>query len=196
MTAPVRDDERFSHVPTEVDGGEDAPAPAGGAVDFGPLAGFAGFMLRLVQVQVYEAFFRDFRGRGITPGQIGILVAVGRNPGIGQGVLAEALRIKRSNMAKVVRVLECNGTITRRARPNDQRAVELRLTRKGRALVERMVPGIGVSDRAATAMLSERERATLLKLLARIAGYSAPGRRDARHTGSMGELFPENWHPG
>jgi DNA-binding MarR family transcriptional regulator len=53
--------------------------------------------------------------------------------------------------------------------------VELRLTRKGRALVERMVPEIQVSDRAASAMLSERERATLLKLLARMAGYSGPG---------------------
>jgi DNA-binding MarR family transcriptional regulator len=155
--------------------GADASARPNGAVDFGPLAGLAGFMLRLAQVQIYEAFFRDFQGRGITPGQIGILVAVGRNPGIGQGVLAEALRIKRSNMAKVVRVLERNGMITRRARRDDQRAMELRLTRSGRALVDRMVPEIRVSDRNATAMLSERERATLLRLLARMAGYNGPG---------------------
>jgi DNA-binding MarR family transcriptional regulator len=169
----IAPDGRISRVSAQADGGADVRE--GAAVDFGPLAGFAGFMLRLVQVQIYEAFFRDFRGQEITPGQIGILIAIGRNPGIAQGVLAEALRIKRSNMAKVMRVLEREGTIERRVRANDQRVVELRLTRTGRTLVERMVPELVVSDRGATAMLSERERATLLSLLARIAGYKEPG---------------------
>jgi DNA-binding MarR family transcriptional regulator len=168
-------DERVSPGSTSADGRTDAPSRPGNTVDFGPLAGLAGFMLRLAQVKVYEDFFRDFHGRGITPGQIGILIAVGRNPGVGQGVLAEALSIKRSNMAKVVRVLERDGMIERRVPARDQRAVELRLTRKGRALVERMVPEIEVSDRAAIATLSERERATLLKLLARIAVYNGLG---------------------
>jgi DNA-binding MarR family transcriptional regulator len=165
-------DGRILRVSAEVDNSADAPSRPS-TVDFGPAAGLAGFMLRLVQVQVYEAFFRDFQGREITPGQIGILIAIGCNPGVGQGVLAEALRIKRSNMAKVMRVLERDGMIERRVPARDQRAVELRLTRKGRALVERMLPEIEVSDRAAIPMLSERERATLLKLLARIAGYIA-----------------------
>lgn len=171
----MRHDDRFSRSNTASDPAPETAAPTRKAVNFGPAAGLAGFMLRLVQVQIYESFFRDFQGRGVTPGQIGILIAVGRNPGIGQGVLAEALRIKRSNMAKVMRVLERDGMIERRVRADDQRAVELRLTRKGRTLVERMVPEIIVSDRAATDMLSERERATLLKLLARIAGYDKTG---------------------
>lgn len=140
-------------------------------VNFGPAAGLTGFMVRLAQVQIYDSFFADFQNSEITPGQIGILIAVGRNPGIRQGVLAEALRIKRSNMAKVMRVLEERGMIERRIQPDDQRAVDLRLTRKGKAVVDRMVPEIAVSDRAATAMLSDRERALLLELLARIVGY-------------------------
>ncbi len=148
---------------------------SGVTVDFGPLAGLAGFMLRLAQVQIFELFFRDFGARDITPGQIGILVSVGRNPGVRQGVLAEALRIKRSNMAKIVRLLERDGMIERRVPANDRRAVELRLTRKGRVLVDRSIPELAVSDSAATAMLSERERATLLKLLSRVAGYEASG---------------------
>ena len=140
-------------------------------VDFGRLAGLTGFMLRLAQVQLFESFFRDFGPRDITPGQIGILVSVGLNPGVRQGVLAEALRIKRSNMAKIVRLLERNGMIERRVPSRDRRAVELRLTGKGHALVERSLPELADRDRAATGMLSQRERATLLKLLARIAGY-------------------------
>jgi len=170
----VRRDDGVSSVLSTDDTGTDQTATTVDGIDFGPAAGFAGFMARMAQVQIYEAFYRDFHDRKITTGQIGILIAVGRNPGIRQGALAEALRIKRSNMAKVVRVLEHDGMLEKRTQARDQRALELRLTRKGRAIVERMVPEIAVSDRAATAMLSERERATLLTLLARIVGY--PGR--------------------
>ncbi len=85
------------------------PGVSRDVLDFGPLAGLAGFMLRLAQVRVFESFFRDFGAREITPGQVGILVSVGLNPGVRQGVLAEALRIKRSNMAKIVRLLEERG---------------------------------------------------------------------------------------
>lgn len=151
-----------------------APAPVLGAppdvLNFGPLAGLAGFMLRLAQVRVFESFFRDFGAREITPGQVGILVSVGLNPGVRQGVLAEALRIKRSNMAKIVRLLEDRGLVVRTVPANDRRAVELQLTARGRALVDRSIPDLAVSDRAATGMLSPRERATLLRLLARVAG--------------------------
>ena len=91
-------------------------------IDFGTLTGLAGFMLRLAQLQLFESFFRDFGARGITPGQIGILVAVGRNPGVRQGVLADALHIKWSNMAKIIRLLEGRGLIERRVPARAARA--------------------------------------------------------------------------
>jgi len=138
-------------------------------VEFGALAGLAGFMLRLAQLQLFEAFFRDFGARRITPGQIGILVAVGRNPAVRQGVLADALRIKWSNMAKIIRALEQDGLIERRVPKSDRRAVELHLTAKGEALVGNIAPQLTVSDRAATTALTASERATLLRLLAKLA---------------------------
>jgi DNA-binding MarR family transcriptional regulator len=147
--------------------------PAGGkagqaGVDFGALNGFAGFMLRLAQVQVFEAFFHDLAADNATPGQIGILVAVERNPGIRQGVLADALRIKWSNTAKIIRYLEHDGLIERRVPASDRRAVELHLTPKGSALVRRILPKAIESDAAALAPLTNRERATLLRLLAKL----------------------------
>ncbi len=146
--------------------GEGGAAPE---IDFGPLSGLAGFMLRLAQLRLFESFFRDFGAAGITPGGIAILVALGRNPGVRQGVLADALRIKWSNMAKTVRLLERDGLIERRVPASDRRAVELNLTAKGVALVERTTPLLAVSDRAGTARLSDRERTTLLGLLAKLA---------------------------
>ena len=126
-------------------------------------------MLRLAQLHLFESFFRDFGKRGVTPGQIGILVAIGRNQGIRQGVLADALHIKWSNMAKIVRLFEGQGLVERRVPASDRRAVELRLTEKGRILVDETVPELAISDKAATTALTERERDTLLRLLAKLA---------------------------
>jgi DNA-binding MarR family transcriptional regulator len=126
-------------------------------------------MLRLAQLYLFESFYRDFGAQGITPGQIGILVAIGRNPGVRQGVLADALHIKWSNMAKIIRLFEDQGLIERRVPASDRRVVELRLTEKGRVTVDETVPHLTVSDQAATAALTARERATLLRLLAKLA---------------------------
>ncbi len=144
-------------------------AATSGDVEFGPLTGLAGFMLRLAQLHLFESFFRDFGARGITPGQIGILVAIGRNPGVRQGVLADALRIKWSNMAKIIRLFEDQGLIERRVPASDRRAVELHLTEKGRVAVDETIPQLTVSDQAATTALTARERDTLLRLLAKLA---------------------------
>ncbi len=164
--------EALAHAPQPEMADVAAEGASAQRVDFGPLTDLAGFMLRLAQIQLFASFFRDFGPSGTTPGQIGILVAVGRNPGIRQGVLADALRIKWSNMAKIVRLLQEQELVERRVPASDRRAVELHLTERGRALVERTTPQLDVSDRAATAMLTGRERATLLRLLAKMADAS------------------------
>ncbi len=151
----------------ERSGPADAAEPA---VAFGPLTELAGFMLRLAQLQVFEAFFAEFDARGIRPGQISILIAIGENPGVRQGALANALSIKRSNMAKIVRLLVSNGLIRRRVPASDRRAVELHLTQAGRALVERALPDIRANDRLATAVLSSGERKALMRILRKLAG--------------------------
>ena len=114
-----------------------------------PSTELAGFMLRLAQLRAFEAFFAEFGGRGIRPGQISILTAIGANPGVRQGALARALSIKRSNMAKIVGLLESEDLIRRRVPRSDRRSVELYLTAAGQDLVDRALPDIHVNDRAA-----------------------------------------------
>ncbi len=150
--------------------GGNGAAEAESVVDFGPLTELAGFMLRLAQLQVFEAFFSEFGHRNIRPGQIGILVAIGENDGIRQGALARALRIKRSNMAKIVRLLVSDGLVRRRVPASDRRAVELSLTPAGRAFVERTLPDLRVNDRAATGRLTDGDYATLMRLLRKVIG--------------------------
>ena len=145
-------------------------------VDLGASAELAGFMLRMSQLKLFESFFAHLGDEGVRPGEITILMAIGRNPGIRQGVLADALKIKWSNMAKIVRQLEDAGLLTRAVPPSDRRAVELFLTDKGRALSERLLPRLFASDRAAMANLSDSECRTLLALLHKLVGTGgAPG---------------------
>jgi len=152
---------------------DDAGPAAEAAIDFGPLKENVGFMLRLAQLQVFEAFFAAFRSRDIRPGQMGILIAIQENDSVRQGALANALRIKRSNMAKIVRLLESDGLIRRRVPVSDRRAVELSLTSLGRSVLNRALPDIWENDRVATAALSARERATLMRLLHKMTGAPA-----------------------
>ena len=142
-----------------------------------PLTELAGFMLRLAQLRVFEAFYAELGPRGIRPGQISILTAIGANPGVRQGTLAKALSVKRSNMAKIVSLLEGQGLVARRVPRSDRRSVELNLTAAGRDFVDRALPDIDANDRAATAMLTVRERTTLMRLLHKISGSPIPAAR-------------------
>jgi DNA-binding MarR family transcriptional regulator len=149
------------------------PQRDGAGVNLGVLDNLAGFMLRVAQLQVFEAFYRDLAADGATPGQIGILVAVQSNPGIRQGVLADALHIKWSNMAKTIRFFERDGLIERNVPASDRRTVELRLAPKGSALLRRVLPKAMASDANALAPLTSRERTTLLRLLAKLTAGRA-----------------------
>lgn len=153
---------------------DDAPAKreelAVADVQFGPLPELVGFMVRQAQLRMFEAFYADLADDGIRPGLASILVTIGENPGIRQGVLADALRIKWSNMAKIVRYLDDDALVERRVAKSDRRAFELHLTDRGRKLVARALPKIRASDRRATAILDPDELTTLRTLLAKLSG--------------------------
>ena len=135
------------------------------AVNFGPLEHSLGFLLRLAQIGDFGAFYQRFGKWGLRPGEYSALIVIGENPGIRQGVLANALMIKRSNMAKMISALARSGLVRRRVPLDDKRAVELYPTPKSRALIRKVLPEMTEHDRASTPMLEEGERELLIKLL-------------------------------
>src|SRR5262245_53252294 len=60
------------------------------AIDYGPLAEWVGFHLRLAQTASFQAFARETEDVDLRPGRFSILVLIGRNPGISQTVLSRA----------------------------------------------------------------------------------------------------------
>lgn len=127
-----------------------------------------GFMVRVVQVQIFQAYYERFGKSGLTTGEFSALAAIRENPGVRQGALASAMMIKRSNMTKLVQSLERDGLIVRRAAEDDARSVNLDLTVKGHRTIEAALPDIEAFNRDVTNALSAPERQVLLGLLGKL----------------------------
>jgi len=140
-------------------------------LSFGPLENSVGFLLRIAQLTVYERAFAELDRRDVPIGEYTILLAIGLNPGVRQGVLADRLRIKWSNMTKLIRSLEGRGLIERLVSPRDRRAISLRLTAAGETWVEEHKALVLRAVERSVASLDEDEQKTLQSLLRKVAGW-------------------------
>ncbi|HLV85035.1 MarR family winged helix-turn-helix transcriptional regulator [Devosia alba] len=140
-------------------------------VSLGALENSGGFVLRIAQLAAFERFFTVFGQSEIRISEFTVLLALSENPGIRQGVLADVLKIKWSNMTKLVRALEERGLISRRIPHDDRRSVVLSVTEAGRKQIEASAEKMSQSDRAALSMLSDVEHAQLIALSRKIAGW-------------------------
>jgi len=111
--------------------GEDISIP----VDFGVMADGLGFLLKVGQILAAERNDRHFREADLAPSFYTILKFLQTNPGLRQGHLAQALRIKPAMMTKLIRDFEDAGWVNRTIPDGDRRTVILRLTAAGEARV-------------------------------------------------------------
>ncbi len=139
------------------------------ALDLTSLHATTGFMIRIVQLQIFQSFFETFNGRGLTTGAYTALVAIRDNAGIQQGVLADCMLIKRSNMTKLINSLEASDLVERRVSASDKRAIDLYLTLRGKAVLAQVFDAVGQHDLDVTRALSPIERERLLDYLKRIS---------------------------
>ncbi len=131
----------------------------------GTLDDLIGLQLRLAQLRFFDDYYRQLGDVGLSPAEHAVLALLSENPGVRQGALGEALRIKRSNMTKVMRGLEERGLVWRAAPKNDGRAFEVRPTERGRSMATELSVRIHATDARSAAALTEAEQAQLLKLL-------------------------------
>ncbi len=123
------------------DGGRDRRGSAakangnGEAVDYGPLADWVGFNLRMAQAAAFQAFSRLAKEIGTRPGRFATLMLIGRNPGISQTALSRANGRDKSSLTPVLNDLARRGLVIRRRTRADQRTYRLSLTPAGRRLL-------------------------------------------------------------
>jgi len=141
------------------------------AISFGPLEHSLGLLLRIAQLTVSERTFAELNRRDVPIGEFTILFVIDLNPGIRQGALADRLKIKWSNMTKLVRALEARGMVVRQVPPHDRRAITLRVTEAGHAHVESHRGRVLDAIERSVPTLDEQEKHVLLGLLRKVAGW-------------------------
>lgn len=148
-----------------------APRGVEGPLDLATLQRSPGFMIRLLQLQIFEQFFEFFSEAGISPAEHSILMIIRDNPSVTQSKLAAVLRIQLPNLVKILGKLETSSAINRKRATTDKRAVELTLTSKGKRLTEQMAHLADEFNLQVLAALSEKEREQFLHTLIRLVKF-------------------------
>jgi DNA-binding MarR family transcriptional regulator len=94
--------------------------------------------LRPVLLRVGRELRREARAEGISPEQVGLLVAIKYAPGIGVRDLAARERISPPAMTKHVDRLERDGLVVRTPSADDTRRIGLTLTDEGQRTLRRV----------------------------------------------------------
>ena len=138
------------------------------ALDLSALQQTPGFMLRILQLENFEAFYPHFQQLKLSPVEYAILATLRDNDAVTQSELAAVLKMQLPNLVKILSRMEETGTIRRKRSARDKRAVELSLSAAGRKRAEE-AGRLGASFNAQTlAPLDKQERAAFLQMLARL----------------------------
>ena len=119
---------------------------------------------------------RSLRHRGaavtapwaLAPHQARALRVVARHEQLRPGELARHLRVAPRSVTDVIDALEERGLVERAPDPTDRRATVVTLTASGRGLVHELDAARRADSRTYFARLSERDQATLRRILTRL----------------------------
>lgn len=138
-------------------------------IDFGPLATWVGFNLRMAQEATFEAFSQLSKEIGESPGRFGTLTLIARNPGISQTELSLANGRDKSSLTPVVEDLVRRGLVERKRVESDRRAYRLNLTALGKRTLTKMTRCARQHERNLDRIIGPRDKARFLQTLKRIA---------------------------
>jgi len=138
-------------------------------VDFGPLAGWIGFHLRMAQIASFQNFGRLARDLDLSPGRFAALTVIGRNPGISQTVLSRAIGSDKSTLTPALSSLVKRNLVRRTRTEKDRRAWRLTLTPTGEKMLRNLTDCARRHDETLDAIVGPRERAKFLRTLRKIA---------------------------
>ncbi|PTT75360.1 MarR family transcriptional regulator [Pelomonas sp. HMWF004] len=140
-------------------------------VDYGVLDSLLGYTLRRAQNALYLDFFRATAAWDVSPQRFAALVFIARNPGLRQGLLAQAMGLHRSGALRLTDWLTDKGWAERRDAPGDARAWGLHLTPAGKRRLVQLEAAVAAHDRALLAALGD-QGATLKASLESLAGIA------------------------
>jgi DNA-binding MarR family transcriptional regulator len=140
-----------------------------GPINFGPLANWIGFNLRMAQEATFQAFSRRSQEIGESPGRFAALTLIARNPGISQTELSLASGRDKSSVTPVVEDLVRRGLIERKRVRSDRRAYRLNLTPAGKTILLGLTRIARRHEVNLDRIIGRRERQHFLAILKKIA---------------------------
>jgi len=152
--------------------GAQSPKGAGARVegiDYGPLAQWLGFHLRMAQIASFHAFAAEVGEVDLSPGRFALLTLIGRNPGISQTVLSRAAGRDKSTLTPALRDLLKRNLIVCERLARDRRSYQLSLTPAGHAMLRRLTQCAARHEHNLDRIVGARDRPKLLRLLRKIA---------------------------
>jgi DNA-binding MarR family transcriptional regulator len=138
-------------------------------IDFGPLATWIGFNLRMAQEAAFQAFSRLSQEIGESPGRFATLTLIARNPGISQTELSQAAGRDKSSLTPVVEDLVRRGLVERMRLNHDRRAYCLNVTRDGKKTLATMMRCARRHERNLDKIIGLRDRKRFLEILKKLA---------------------------
>jgi DNA-binding MarR family transcriptional regulator len=134
----------------------------------GVLPGLLGFQIRRAQLAIFADFMRRAPVKGLTPGQLAILVFIDQNLDLTQQRLCDGIGVEKSTLVVRLHRLAERGLIRRVRSPKDRRENILELTAQGRARLKSMLNFVASHEERVSVQLSQAERKQLFALLAKI----------------------------
>ena len=138
-----------------------------------------GHHLKRAEQELIAAKHAALRPFNLSTPQYTVLLVLSEEPGLSGAGLARRCLVTPQTMSSVLSTLEGRGLVERKPHPVHQHILEARLTRSGRALLNKAdVPAMAV-EQALDAEFSAKERQQLLKLLGRCSAALAKAQGDA-----------------
>jgi DNA-binding MarR family transcriptional regulator len=131
---------------------------------------FVPFRLNRLAAEVSNALSAEYQERyGLDIPEWRVLATLGfRNDACSAQYISDCTRTHKSTISRAVTALMRRQIIERVANKDDRREYRLRLTRKGRALYEELIPRLLHKEQAILACLSAQERKDFASLLGKI----------------------------
>ncbi|HEX7439952.1 MAG TPA: MarR family transcriptional regulator [Caldimonas sp.] len=148
-------------------------AAAAGGLDATPLTRLVGYASTRASIEMRKVFARHMKPLDLKVVEFSILMLVAANPQANQKQIGQTLDLSAPNMAVTLDRMVERGWVQRVRSERDRRAQHVRLTDKGRDVVQRAAKISMTMEDAALRMLSAAERALLIELLLKVAGVGS-----------------------
>ena len=138
-----------------------------------------GHHLKRAEQELIAAKHAALRPFNLSTPQYTVLLVLSEEPGLSGAGLARRCLVTPQTMSSVLSTLEGRGLVERKPHPVHQHILEARLTRSGRALLNKADVPVTAVEQALDAEFSAKERQQLLKLLGRCSAALARAQGDA-----------------